>query len=102
MPYFRHDDVQREADLIEEVARVHGLQRLPATLPARKQAIGGLSREQKLRRAVEDLLRGARPERGRHLQLHLAGRGAHGCASRATTRARACCRSPTRSARTSR
>jgi phenylalanyl-tRNA synthetase beta chain len=56
-PYFRAGDVQREVDVIEEVARIHGLQRLPATLPARRQAIGGLAPEQKLRRAVEDLLR---------------------------------------------
>ncbi len=59
VPYFRHYDVYREADLIEEVARVHGLQRLPATLPARRGAVGGLSRKQKLRREVEDQLRGA-------------------------------------------
>ena len=38
------------------VARVHGLQRLPATLPARRQAVGALSRTQKLRRAIEDQL----------------------------------------------
>ncbi len=58
VPYFRHYDVTREADLIEEVARVHGLDRLPATLPARERAIGGLSRPQRLRRLTEDLLRG--------------------------------------------
>jgi phenylalanyl-tRNA synthetase beta chain len=59
VPYWRHYDVYREADLIEEVARVHGLQRLPATLPARRRAVGALSRRQKLRRGVEDQLRGA-------------------------------------------
>jgi phenylalanyl-tRNA synthetase beta chain len=59
VPYFRHYDVYREADLIEEVARVHGLQRLPATLPARRGAVGALSRTQRLRRGVEDQLRGA-------------------------------------------
>ena len=58
VPYWRHYDVYREADLIEEVARVHGLQRLPSTLPARREAVGGLSRQQKLRRTIEDLLRG--------------------------------------------
>ena len=59
VPYWRHYDVYREADLIEEVARVHGLQRLPATLPARRRAVGALSHRQKLRRGVEDQLRGA-------------------------------------------
>jgi phenylalanyl-tRNA synthetase beta chain len=58
VPYFREGDVRREADLIEEVARVHGLDKLPATLPARKQAVGGLTRAQKLRRTAADLLRG--------------------------------------------
>jgi phenylalanyl-tRNA synthetase beta chain len=57
VPYFRAEDVRREADLIEEVARVHGLHKLPTTLPARRQAIGGLSAQQKLRRRAEDLLR---------------------------------------------
>ena len=29
MPYWRDADVQREADLLEEVARTHGLDELP-------------------------------------------------------------------------
>jgi phenylalanyl-tRNA synthetase beta chain len=57
VPYFRHQDVTREADLIEEVARVHGLHELPATLPARGQAVGGLTETQRFRRQIEDLLR---------------------------------------------
>ena len=57
VPYWRHHDVYREGDVIEEVARVHGLQRLPATLPARR-GIGGLSGAQRLRRTIEDHLRG--------------------------------------------
>lgn len=57
VPYFRDGDVQREADLIEEVIRIHGLGRLPTTLPASKHA-GGLTRAQRLRRESEDLLRG--------------------------------------------
>src|SRR5215207_6054064 len=40
VPPWRDSDVQREADLIEEVARIHGLDKLPTTLPARKDAIG--------------------------------------------------------------
>jgi phenylalanyl-tRNA synthetase beta chain len=57
-PYFRAGDVRREADLVEEVARIHGLDRLPSTLPSRDRAIGGLTRAQKLRRSAADLLVG--------------------------------------------
>jgi phenylalanyl-tRNA synthetase beta chain len=49
--------VTREADVIEEVARIHGLEKIPATLPAREAAIGRLTRDQAQRRRVEDLLR---------------------------------------------
>jgi phenylalanyl-tRNA synthetase beta chain len=58
VPYFRDGDVRREADLVEEVARIHGLDRLPSTLPSRERAVGGLTRSQKLRRTAADLLRG--------------------------------------------
>jgi phenylalanyl-tRNA synthetase beta chain len=58
VPPLRRDDVTREIDLIEEVARIHGLERLPATLPARRGAAGRLTREQRLRRAAEDALVG--------------------------------------------
>ncbi|HST69954.1 MAG TPA: phenylalanine--tRNA ligase subunit beta [Solirubrobacterales bacterium] len=58
VPPDRHYDVTREADLIEEVARVHGLdEHLPTTLPSTGRATGGLSREQGLRRRAEDALR---------------------------------------------
>jgi phenylalanyl-tRNA synthetase beta chain len=57
VPGFRDADVQREADLIEEVARIHGLERLPATLPARRRAVGRLTPRQRLRRRAEDALR---------------------------------------------
>jgi phenylalanyl-tRNA synthetase beta chain len=57
VPPWRSSDVQREADLIEEVARIHGLDKLPTTLPAREQAIGRLTGSQPLRRRLEDLLR---------------------------------------------
>jgi phenylalanyl-tRNA synthetase beta chain len=54
----RHYDVTREADLIEEVARVHGLdEHLPSTLPERGELVGRLTREQILRRRAEDVMR---------------------------------------------
>jgi phenylalanyl-tRNA synthetase beta chain len=57
VPPWRDADVQREVDVIEEVARIHGLDKLPTTLPARGAAIGRLTRCQPLRRRLEDLLR---------------------------------------------
>jgi phenylalanyl-tRNA synthetase beta chain len=57
VPGFRDADVQREADLIEEVARIYGLDKLPTTLPARERAVGRLTHSQRLRRRVEDALR---------------------------------------------
>ena len=58
VPPDRHYDVTREADLIEEVARVHGLEgRLPATLPSTGGQAGRLSRSQLLLRRAEDVMR---------------------------------------------
>jgi len=57
VPYWRDADVQREADVIEEIARVYGLWNLPVTMPGRERAIGRLTPRQKLRRRVEDALR---------------------------------------------
>ncbi len=57
VPPWRDADVQREADLIEEVARIHGLDKLPVTLPARRHAFGRLEPGQRLRRRLEDALR---------------------------------------------
>jgi phenylalanyl-tRNA synthetase beta chain len=59
VPHFRRHDVTREADLIEEVARVDGLEKLPATLPSRRGAVGVLSPVQRARRRAEDALVGA-------------------------------------------
>ena len=57
VPPLRRADVTREADLIEEVARIDGVEKLPATLPPKRPA-GRLSRAQRLRRRAVDALVG--------------------------------------------
>jgi phenylalanyl-tRNA synthetase beta chain len=59
VPAFRRNDVTREADLVEEVARLWGLEKLPITLPSRRGAVGRLEPAQKVRRRIEDALVGA-------------------------------------------
>jgi phenylalanyl-tRNA synthetase beta chain len=56
VPTFRRSDVTREADLIEEVARINGLDKIPATLPSRHGAYGRLTPRQRLRRRAGDAL----------------------------------------------
>ncbi|HEY5694494.1 MAG TPA: phenylalanine--tRNA ligase subunit beta [Gaiellaceae bacterium] len=58
VPTWRARDVTREVDLIEEVARFK-LPEIPFTLPRREAMFGRLTREQRLRRRVEDALVGA-------------------------------------------
>jgi phenylalanyl-tRNA synthetase beta chain len=58
VPPWRRRDVYREADLIEEVARIHGLESLPSTLPSRRDATGRLTVAQRLRRRAQDALVG--------------------------------------------
>jgi phenylalanyl-tRNA synthetase beta chain len=56
VPDFRRADITREADLIEEVARLDGLENLPATLPASRHAVGSLTARQRQRRRAVDAL----------------------------------------------
>jgi phenylalanyl-tRNA synthetase beta chain len=57
VPTWRARDVTREVDLVEEVARFK-LAEIPFTLPRREAMFGRLTREQRLRRQVEDVLVG--------------------------------------------
>jgi phenylalanyl-tRNA synthetase beta chain len=59
VPAFRRNDVTREADVIEEVARLTVLEALPATLPRNRTGHPGrLSTAQRLRRRAVDALTG--------------------------------------------
>ena len=74
VPPWRDGDVQREADLIEEVARIYGLDKLPTTLPARER--GDRPADAGSQRAAPPARGPAarpRPARGDLVQLHLAG-----------------------------
>ncbi|MBA4601671.1 phenylalanine--tRNA ligase subunit beta [Thermoactinomyces mirandus] len=53
----RRPDIMLEVDLIEEVARLYGYDRIPATLLWGQQTPGGLTKSQKMRRTVRHLLR---------------------------------------------
>ena len=57
VPTFRHD-ITREVDLIEEVARIHGYEKIPTTLPRGVNPMAGRSLSQRLEeRAKSALLR---------------------------------------------
>ena len=59
VPTWRARDVTREVDVIEEVVRIHGLEKVPFTLPQRRAMFGRLTVEQRLTRVCEDVLAGA-------------------------------------------
>jgi phenylalanyl-tRNA synthetase beta chain len=57
VPSFRPDS-SREADVIEEVARHHGYERIPKTVPTTPRLGAGLTDYQRERRAIRDVLAG--------------------------------------------
>jgi phenylalanyl-tRNA synthetase beta chain len=57
VPTWRARDLTREIDLVEEIAR-YRLAEVPLTLPLRRHMTGRLTREQRLRRRLEDVLVG--------------------------------------------
>ncbi|NJK36066.1 MAG: phenylalanine--tRNA ligase subunit beta [Oscillatoriales cyanobacterium SM2_2_1] len=58
VPPFREGDIEREIDLIEEIARIYGYDRFCETLPQRTE-FGYLSLEQEVTRSLRATLRGA-------------------------------------------
>ena len=50
-------DLEREIDLIEEIVRLWGMDRVPATIPAAKNHIGGLTHDQRLVREIGQIMR---------------------------------------------
>ena len=52
-------DVEREEDLVEEVARVHGFERIPARLPRGVAALAPEPREAQAERRAREALSGA-------------------------------------------
>jgi phenylalanyl-tRNA synthetase beta chain len=55
-PTFR-PDLEREIDLVEEVLRVYGMERIKATLPAGRERVGELTRMQRWRERIGATLR---------------------------------------------
>lgn len=55
----RRWDIHIEADLYEEIARIYGYDKLPATLPKGDETAGQLTETQKLRRKVRTVAEGA-------------------------------------------
>ena len=49
-------DLEGEADLAEEIARFHGYNNIPPSLPAGGQVVGGRTREQRIVEAVKDAM----------------------------------------------
>jgi phenylalanyl-tRNA synthetase beta chain len=59
VPFWRWLDATREIDLVEEIGRVHGLEHVPVVLPRIPPGIGGMTRDQQIRRRIEEHLTGA-------------------------------------------
>src|SRR6185503_15145675 len=58
VPTWRAGDTTREVDLIEEVARIDGVWKVPTVMPPNADAIGRVSPDVRLRREVIDVLLG--------------------------------------------
>ncbi len=59
VPTWRMGDTTREIDLVEEVARVVGLERVPTRMPPHADAVGSLGAHEPFNRRLVEVLRGA-------------------------------------------
>ena len=73
VPTWRAADTTREVDLIEEVMRIAGIERVPAEMPGGHPGGGRLGEDEVLRRLVVDVLRGAGLSEAATLTLWDAG-----------------------------
>ena len=55
----RRWDISIQADLVEEIARIYGYDKLPTTLPEAAGTVGELTKTQKLRRKIRNLAEGS-------------------------------------------
>lgn len=58
VPWFR-PDLEREIDLVEEVARLYGLENITSTLPGGRERVGGRTATQRLRSTIAATMRSA-------------------------------------------
>ena len=59
VPSWRALDTTREIDLVEEVSRVHGIWKVPAVMPPHADAVGTWGRDERFRRQLSEVMRGA-------------------------------------------
>ena len=81
VPAFRRNDVTREVDLIEEVARLWGLEKLPATIPGHGVERRASRSSSACAAAPSDVLVGRGLQRGDRLELPVAGDRPRSCGS---------------------
>src|SRR5205814_2306141 len=59
VPTWRAQDTAREIDLVEEVARISGVWNVPAVMPPHADAVGTWGPEERFRRLLSEVMRGA-------------------------------------------
>lgn len=58
IPLFRTGDIEKEVDLIEEIARIHGYGQIPSTLPQIRKAVTEIPREGQILAKIREVMLG--------------------------------------------